>query len=610
MPPEGDGAAQSGNNSSDFVRKLYKMLEDPAYANIVRWGNEGDTFVILETDKFTNDILPKHFKHSNFSSFVRQLNKYDFHKLRRNDENNESPYGKQAWEFKHAAFRADRKDNLDNIRRKAPAQRKAQPTEDSFTTNQSINLLQETLFAQQQQVQALQEQFVELSRANKTLVHEVHSLQKTIDVQRQSTHELLNFLSSPDERWRTGRYPNQTAAHMNGGTMDEQAPELRRARELLSTVTTNSMVDRDFERLNGMYAQSSPPDSASSLMFQPGTMPPMMTDHVNMRHLVYPVGENVGIDPLSQDHFNNIPYTLNSLPTIADGYPNQTLVKQEPGQSTPNPPGGATPAPPGPPGRAAPPPDNSLWGSKKPRVYLVEDDRTCSRIGAKFLSQMECQVEVAENGIDAVNKCKEVGAGYFDLIFMDIVMPHMDGVSATQLIREVHPDVPVVAMTSNIRPEDISHYFNWSLNDVLAKPFTKDGMLRILRKHVAHLMKNAPPIDDIPVGPGSAQMGTMGLPPQVRVDTPSQSPATTTSWHSPGQIHQQSPNVATMEPGYAMGNPQQMVITPTSAQRATFPNQGLPPQMQQQMRVPDGMAVEDRPEKRQRLYGPQGGYAQ
>ncbi|RBQ67966.1 hypothetical protein VDGD_02250 [Verticillium dahliae] len=371
------------------------MLEDPAYANIVRWGNEGDTFVILETDKFTNDILPKHFKHSNFSSFVRQLNKYDFHKLRRNDENNESPYGKQAWEFKHAAFRADRKDNLDNIRRKAPAQRKAQPTEDSFTTNQSINLLQETLFAQQQQVQALQEQFVELSRANKTLVHEVHSLQKTIDVQRQSTHELLNFLSSPDERWRTGRYPNQAAAHMNGGTMDEQAPELRRARELLSTVTTNSMVERDFERLNGMYAQSSPPDSASSLMFQPGSMPPMMADHVNMRHLVYPVGENVGIDPLSQDHFNNIPYTLNSLPTLTNDYPNQTMVKQEPGPATPNPPGGATPAPPGPAGRAAPPQDNSLWGSKKPRVYLVEDDRTCSRIGAKFLSQMECQVEVA-----------------------------------------------------------------------------------------------------------------------------------------------------------------------------------------------------------------------
>lgn len=49
-------------------------------------------------------------------------------------------------------------------------------------------------------------------------------------------------------------------------------------------------------------------------------------------------------------------------------------------------------------------------------------------------------------------------------------MPHMDGVSATQLIREVHPDVPVIAMTSNIRPEDISHYFNWSESNQALPP--------------------------------------------------------------------------------------------------------------------------------------------
>lgn len=427
-----------------------------------------------------------------------------------------------------------------------------------------------------------------------------------VDTQRQSQHELLNFLQNPDDRWRNARFQNQ-ANHMNGTAMDDQAPELRRARELLSSVASNTMMDRELERLNGLYAQSSPPDSASSLMFQTNSMQPMLTDHVNMRHLVYPVGENVGIDPLSQDHFNNIPYTLNSLPTINDYQQQapqppqqpQPVVKTEPGPTA------AQPAP-----RAAPPPqDNSLWGPKKPRVYLVEDDRTCSRIGAKFLSQMECQVELAENGIDAVNKCKEVPAGYFDLIFMDIVMPHMDGVSATQLIREVHPDVPVVAMTSNIRPEDISHYFNWSLNDVLAKPFTKDGMLRILRKHVSHLLKN-PPQEELVVGAGGPMQTALGVPPgmnpQVRVDTPSQSPATTTSWQSPGQIHQQSPHVATIEPGY-MANPQQMVM-PGSAQRANFPPQGLPPGMQ--MRVPDGMAGDDRPEKRQRLYAPQAGYTQ
>lgn len=51
----------------------------------------------------------------------------------------------------------------------------------------------------------------------------------------------------------------------------------------------------------------------------------------------------------------------------------------------------------------------------------------------------------------------------YDLILMDIIMPNLDGVNACKLIRQTHPDMrdpPVIAMTSNIRTDDITTYFN------------------------------------------------------------------------------------------------------------------------------------------------------
>ncbi|KAL1881164.1 hypothetical protein VTK73DRAFT_4611 [Phialemonium thermophilum] len=633
MPPADDlNAAQSGgNSSSDFVRKLYKMLEDPAYSSVVRWSNEGDSFVVLENEKFTKTILPKHFKHSNFASFVRQLNKYDFHKVRHNDEHGETPYGRDAWEFRHPEFRADRKDNLDNIRRKAPAPRKPQQTEEPFPAAQQIALLNDQLVATQHQFQALQEQYYEITNTNKVLVNEVVSLQKMVKAQGQVANELINHLSNVDDRRRSSRHSAHSSHSSHSGAAfhqnnmgvlpdgaDEPAPELRRAREILNGLSPDTQADRELERLSIAYHQTgSPPDSAtSSVMFpQPNSGPQMhmMHDPVSdARNMVYPVGQTTGIDPFHSDHIQNIPYSrpLSNPSALAEAPPQITPPLKES--------------------------RGSLWGSKKPRILLVEDDKTCARIGSKFLSYVDCSVEVARDGSEAVNKVN-AEPERFDLIFMDIIMPMFDGVSATACIRLVAPRVPIVAMTSNIRQEDIATYFHWGMNDVLAKPFTKDGMVRILKKHLPYLLKNPPPPgstgDDM--GQAGAQqnsnsqynsagmsMGQMAAPAamssagqQLKFEgTPIQSPATTSSWHSPSQMSHTSPAIDSSGYMTGVGNGQNMMLNPGGTQRSQYGNQVVTQVGTPTMgRMSDGMGgmADDRPEKRQRLYAPQqGGYAQ
>ncbi|EFW99706.1 stress response transcription factor [Grosmannia clavigera kw1407] len=617
----------------------FRMLEDPTYNSVVRWGNDGASFVVLENEKFTKTILPKHFKHSNFASFVRQLNKYDFHKVRHNDEGGQATYGHGAWEFKHPEFRQHKKDNLDNIRRKAPAARKVTVAEEPFPATQQIVLLNDSLTATQHQVQALQERYTQMAQTNKVLVDELFSIKKLVRAQHQVHMELITHLNNIDEQRRrtirqpghpnhpghnaSGQYHHPTGAGLGmlPDGADEPAIELRRAREILNNVSTESVADRELERLTTMFqanAGNSPPESAgsSSVIFSaPGTgagsVSIGMNDINDMRHLVYPAGQNAGIDPFHADHINNIPYTRPlSNPNAG---PEMVISPSLPSKET----------------------IGSLWGSQKPKILLVEDDKVCARIGAKFLSQVDCTVEIARDGSEAVAKVNQEPER-FDLIFMDIIMPVFDGVSATACIRIAAPRIPIVAMTSNIRSEDVATYFHWGMNDVLAKPFTKEGMVRILKKHLPYLLKIPPQPSS---GEDMAQLSSSGPPPGyinpgnmgpmnamqaqqslsaisasggVKFETtPIQSPATSASWHSPStaQIQHTSPNMdasagymPTSVNGGGSGGPSTGGPVPNIGPRQPYPGGPSPAIGSTGLRgLADPMTHDERPEKRQRL---------
>ncbi|KAJ3054247.1 hypothetical protein HK097_002279 [Rhizophlyctis rosea] len=107
-----------------FIQKLHNILEDENYRHLICWGNMGASFLVLDSVEFSKSVLPKVFKHNNYTSFVRQLNLYGFHKKNRSYHRHtgteaDRERDSEPREFSHPLFIRSRPDLLVEIRRKA-----------------------------------------------------------------------------------------------------------------------------------------------------------------------------------------------------------------------------------------------------------------------------------------------------------------------------------------------------------------------------------------------------------------------------------------------------------------------------------------------------------
>lgn len=121
---------------------------------------------------------------------------------------------------------------------------------------------------------------------------------------------------------------------------------------------------------------------------------------------------------------------------------------------------------------------------KGKRILLAEDNELNAEIAKAILEDAGFFVDVAADGVICVDMLTKSAPGFYDLIFMDVQMPNMDGYKATQAIRrlsdEVKKHIPIVAMTANAFVEDKKKAFEAGMNGHLAKPIDVDELMKML----------------------------------------------------------------------------------------------------------------------------------
>jgi len=127
------------------------------------------------------------------------------------------------------------------------------------------------------------------------------------------------------------------------------------------------------------------------------------------------------------------------------------------------------------------------------RILLAEDNALNQKLAMVMLKSAGYQVEIANNGQEAIDKYRASPGGY-DLIFMDVQMPEMDGLAATRAIREQErtmkqtenskPRIPIIAMTANAMKGDREKCLEAGMDDYIAKPIKREIVFEMVDKWV------------------------------------------------------------------------------------------------------------------------------
>ncbi|BFU18453.1 heat shock transcription factor, putative [Entamoeba histolytica HM-1:IMSS-B] len=173
---------QNDNTPTTFIVKLFELVNDEKSKDLICWSREQNRpgFVVLESVQLASTVIPRFFKHSNFSSFVRQLNIYGFHKV-------DHPLGQC---FHHPFFKEGHPELLCKIRRQQPKRAEAENAEMYRSLLQRLEDLQKESVSTTNQLQQLNNMLFSL----KLRIDEMEE-------QMQGMTECLYFINQDENRY-------------------------------------------------------------------------------------------------------------------------------------------------------------------------------------------------------------------------------------------------------------------------------------------------------------------------------------------------------------------------------------------------------------------------
>lgn len=174
-----------------FLTKVYDMVEDKSIDDIIRWSRGGQSFVVLDPQAFSTNLLPRYFKHNNFSSFVRQLNTYGFRKI-----------DPDIWEFANETFVRGQRHVLKNIKRKRAPSQSLSPQKTQSPGSETATLGSDEVGRLKHEKEVLMMELVKLRQKQQNTRAQIQAmevrLQGTEEKQRKMMRFLAKAMQNPD----------------------------------------------------------------------------------------------------------------------------------------------------------------------------------------------------------------------------------------------------------------------------------------------------------------------------------------------------------------------------------------------------------------------------